>query len=173
MTEDLNLTQTYEKLLKKTFKQIDDVQARLDEEIENPDGTVAPLASSIKALSSVAAEFARQRELAEVKEMTTVPVAALKEYHTEFFPKILTGLNELKKRIEGDLPPDQVAAFAKAWQANLRFYNNAVNDAIKYIDTGRLIKRGQELALEEIVRRRCTKVNDLKTKIKLSKEEEN
>lgn len=170
--QELNLTQTYGELLAKTFSQLREIQSRLDDEIRGGSPGVSQVATAIKSLSSVASEFARQKELAEVNEKTTVPVAALEEYHKEFFPRILAGLGELKKRIEGDLPPDQVATFARAWQDNLRFYNNAVTEAIQFIDTGRLVKRGQELLLEDILRRRCAKSHDLKKKVKLAKEED-
>ena len=130
------------------------------------------LTGSIKQLASVIADFTRQKELAEVSEKSKIPVEVLEVYHNEFFPKILQGLEELKKRIEADLPAEYVSAFVSAWQHNLRFYNEAVAEAVQYIETGKLIKRGQEMLLKDIMRRRNNKVADVSTKIKKENEED-
>lgn len=130
------------------------------------------MTGSIKQLASVIADFTRQKELAEVSEKSKIPVEVLEVYHNEFFPKILQGLEELKKRIEADLPADCVSVFVAAWQRNLRFYNEAVAEAVQYIETGKLIKRGQELLLKDIMRRRNNKVADVSTKIKKESEED-
>ena len=166
------LTDEYEGLIAKSFAQIKQLQNNLDEEIYDGSIHTSALTGSIKQLASVIADFTRQKELAEVSEKSKIPVEVLEVYHTEFFPKILQGLEELKKRIESDLPSDCVPAFVSAWQRNLRFYNEAVTEAAQYIESGKLVKRGQELLLRDIMRRRNSKVSDVATKIKKENEED-
>lgn len=148
------------------------LQNNLDEAIADESLHTSALTGSIKQLASVIADFTRQKELAEVSEKSKIPVEVLEVYHNEFFPKILQGLEELKKRIEADLPADCVSAFVSAWQRNLRFYNEAVAEAVQYIETGKLVKRGQEMLLKDIMRRRNNKVSDVSTKIKKESEED-
>ena len=105
------------------------MQDNLDDAIAEESLHTSALTGSIKQLASVIADFTRQKELAEVSEKSKIPVEVLEVYHAEFFPKILQGLEELKKRIEADLPSDYVPAFVSAWQRNLRFYNEAVTEA--------------------------------------------
>lgn len=167
-----SLTQKYEALLAKSFQQVADLQCKLDEAILNDSLHTTALTGGIKQLASVIADFTRQKELAEVSEKSKIPVEVLEVYHTEFFPKILQGLEELKKRIEADLPADCVSAFVTAWQRNLRFYNEAVTEAAQYIETGKLVKRGQEMLLKDIMRRRNNKVADVSTKIKKESDED-
>lgn len=124
-----SLTKKYEALLAKSFDQVADLQCKLDEAILNDSLHTTALTGGIKQLASVIADFTRQKELAEVGEKSKIPVEVLEVYHTEFFPKILQGLEELKKRIEADLPADCVPSFVTAWQRNLRFYNEAVAEA--------------------------------------------
>lgn len=164
MTE--SLTQKYEALLAKSFDQVADLQCKLDEAILNDSLHTTALTGGIKQLASVIADFTRQKELAEVGEKSKIPVEVLEVYHTEFFPKILQGLEELKKRIEADLPSDFVPSFVAAWQRNLRFYNDAVQEAIQFIESGKLVKKGQEIMIKDIMSRRNNKVNDVTRKLK-------
>lgn len=166
MTKSQNLTQRYEALLNRSFKQITNLQDNLDEAIAEGSLHTSALTGSIKQIASVIADFSRQKEIAEIEEKSKIPVEALEAYHNEFFPRILQGLEELKKRIESDLPTDTVPDFVAAWQRNLRFYNDAVAEAAQYIDSGRLLKKGQELMLKEIASRRNHKVNDITRKLK-------
>lgn len=166
------MTQKYEELIVKSFQQVKKLQDNLDDAIAEESLHTSALTGSIKQLASVIADFTRQKELAEVSEKSKIPVEVLEVYHTEFFPKILQGLEELKKRIEADLPADCVSAFVSAWQRNLRFYNEAVTEAAQYIETGKLVKRGQEMLLKDIMRRRNNKVADVSTKIKKENEED-
>ena len=160
------LTQKYEELIVKSFQQVKKLQDNLDDAIAEESLHTSALTGSIKQLASVIADFTRQKELAEVSEKSKIPVEVLEVYHAEFFPKILQGLEELKKRIEADLPSDYVPAFVSAWQRNLRFYNEAVTEAAQYIESGKLVKRGQEIMIKDIMSRRNNKMNDVTRKIK-------
>ena len=71
--------------------------------------------SGIKDLTSTYNDLSRQRQMAEIQENKMLPMEILDRYKTTFYPRLQTGVEELRISIENLLPTSMVAEFKAAW----------------------------------------------------------
>lgn len=135
-TDETSNTEKYKLLEQTAFAQLRKCQTLLDNSINEQDfQTLRAYVGAVKDLSSQFNELTRLRQIAEIQDGNYLPMTILERYKTHFYPRLNSGLDEMKIAIENELPSEMVADFQHAWnKAYYRFKDaareaeNALND---------------------------------------------
>lgn len=147
MNENVTNTEKYKLLEQTAFAQLRKCQMLLDNSINEQDfQTLRAYVGAVKDLSSQFNELTRLRQIAEIQEGNFLPMSILERYKTHFYPRLNSGLDEMKIAIENALPPEMVADFQHAWQASYYRYKDAAREAEKALNEYRDIASREALA---------------------------
>lgn len=90
---------------------------------------VRQCAAALKDLATVHDGLTNAQKLAEIRDKQILPISILDEYRQTFYPKLDSGLHELKLGIESTLPGHMRADFLRAWNLNYYHYADAAREA--------------------------------------------
>lgn len=147
MNENATNTEKYKLLEETAFAQLRKCQMLLDNSINEQDfQTLRAYVGAVKDLSSQFNELTRLRQIAEIQEGNFLPMSILERYKTHFYPRLNSGLDEMKIAIENALPPEMVADFQHAWNSAYYRYKDAAREAEKALNEYRDIASREALA---------------------------
>lgn len=147
MNEQATNTEKYKLLEQTAFAQLRKCQMLLDKSINEQDfQTLRAYVGAVKDLSSQFNELTRLRQIAEIQEGNYLPMSIFERYKTHFYPRLNSGLDEMKIAIENALPPEHVADFQHAWQVSYYRYKDAAREAEKALNEYRDIASREALA---------------------------
>ena len=147
MIDNATNTEKYKLLEQTAFNQLRKCQMLLDNSINEQDfQTLRAYVGAVKDLSSQFNELTRLRQIAEIQEGNFLPMSILERYKTHFYPRLNSGLDEMKIAIENALPPEMVADFQHAWQAAYYRYKDAAREAEKALNEYKTLASREALA---------------------------
>lgn len=127
---NLSLVERYKMLEGTAFNQLRKTQLLLDDAInEQQFQTLRIYVGGVKDLTSTFNELCRLRQIAEVQEGNFLPMAIFERYKTEFYPRLNSGVDELKIAIENALPSECVPEFQRAWHKCYYRWKDAAKEA--------------------------------------------
>lgn len=144
---NLCLVEKYKLLEMTAYNQLRKCQQLLDTSICEQDfQTLRAYVGAVKDLSSQFNELCRLRQIAEVQEGNYLPMSILDRYKTTFYPRLNSGIDEMKIAIENELPAEMVAYFQKAWNKAYYRYKDAAREAESAINDYKQLAANEALA---------------------------
>lgn len=140
------LVQRYRLMEDKSYNQLRQIQTLLDTAINNEQfQTLRTYVQGVKDLTAIYNDLCRLRRIAEVQEGEILPMSILDRYKTTFYPRLESGVDELRISIENYLPPDIVPEFQRAWQKSYYRYKDAAREAEKAINDYKILAADEAL----------------------------
>lgn len=144
--EPEELVERYKLMEDKSYQQLRQIQALLDVAIgEGQFQLLRTYIQGVKDLTATYNELCRLRRIAEVQEGDILPMDVLDRYKTTFYPRLESGVDELRISIENMLPPDTVPDFQRAWQKSYYRYKDAAKEAEQAINNYKIIAADEAL----------------------------
>lgn len=146
MGEPEGLVERYRLMEDKSYQQLRQIQSLLDAAISSEQfQTLRTYIQGVKDLTSTYNDLCRLRRIAEVQEGEILPMSVLDRYKTAFYPRLESGVDEMRISIENMLPPEMVADFQRAWQKSYYRYKDAAREAEKAIVDYKLLAADEAL----------------------------
>lgn len=141
------LVERYKLMEDKSYQQLRQIQSLLDYAISNEQfQTLRTYVQGVKDLTATYNDLCRLRRIAEVQEGEILPMSVLDRYKTAFYPRLESGVDEMRIAIENNLPPEMVADFQRAWQRSYYRYKDAAREAERAIVEYKIIAADEALA---------------------------
>lgn len=145
--EPEGLVERYKLMEDKSYQQLRQIQSLLDYAISNEQfQTLRTYIQGVKDLTSTYNDLCRLRRIAEVQEGDILPMSVLDRYRTHFYPRLESGVDEMRIAIENYLPPEVVPDFQRAWQKSYYRYKDAAREAEKAIIDYKVLAADEALA---------------------------
>lgn len=145
--EPSGLVERYKLMENKSYQQLRQIQSLLDYAISNEQfQTLRTYIQGVKDLTSTYNDLCRLRRIAEVQEGEILPMNVLERYKTAFYPRLESGVDEMRISIENLLPPDVVPEFQRAWQKSYYRYKDAAREAERAIVDYKIMAADEALA---------------------------
>lgn len=136
----------YKALEDRAYNHIEFIQLALDAAMNAGDfSDLRTYVSGIKDLTSTYNDLSRQRQLAEIQENKMLPMEILDRYKTTFYPRLQSGIEELRISIENLLPTAMVPEFKSAWKKSYQRYKDAAIEAESAINDYKIIAAEEAL----------------------------
>lgn len=146
-TEPEGLVERYRLMENKSYQQLRQIQSLLDYAISNEQfQTLRTYIQGVKDLTSTYNDLCRLRRIAEVQEGEILPMSVLDRYKSAFYPRLESGIDEMRISIENLLPPEMVADFQRAWQKSYYRYKDAAREAERAIVDYKILAADEALA---------------------------
>lgn len=146
-SEPEGLVERYRLMENKSYRQLRQIQTLLDNAIMNDQfQTLRTYVQGVKDLTTTYNDLCRLRRIAEVQEGEILPMSVLDRYKTHFYPRLESGVDEMRIAIENLLPPDTVPDFQRAWQKSYYRYKDAAKEAERAIVDYKIIAADEALA---------------------------
>lgn len=140
------LVERYRLMENKSYTQLRQIQTLLDYAISNDQfQTLRTYIQGVKDLTSTYNELCRLRRIAEVQEGEILPMNILDRYKSYFYPRLESGIDEMRISIENLLPPDIVPEFQRAWQKSYYRYKEAAKEAENAINDYKILAADEAL----------------------------
>lgn len=171
--EPEGLVQRYKQLEQTAFNQLRRTQLLLDEAITQQQfQTLKIYVGGVKDLTSTFNELCRLRQIAEVQEGNFLPMSILERYKSEFYPRLNSGVEELKLAIANALPPDLVPEFQRAWNVSYYRWRQAAKEAENALMNYKILAQEEALsALDKKENKRDRAKKHVRDKLKKSSHE--
>lgn len=145
--EPEGLVERYRLMEDKSYQQLRQIQSLLDYAISTEQfQTLRTYIQGVKDLTSTYNDLCRLRRIAEVQEGEILPMSVLDRYKSAFYPRLESGVDEMRISIENMLPPEMVADFQRAWQKSYYRYKDAAREAEKAIVDYKILAADEALA---------------------------
>ena len=145
--EPEGLVERYRLMENKSYRQLRQIQTLLDYAISNEQfQTLRTYVQGVKDLTATYNDLCRLRRIAEVQEGEILPMSVLDRYKTAFYPRLESGVDEMRISIENLLPPEMVADFQRAWQKSYYRYKDAAKEAESAIVNYKIMAADEALA---------------------------
>ena len=136
----------YKALEDRAYSHIELIQLALDAAMNAGDfSDLRTYVSGIKDLTTTYNDLSRQRQMAEIQENKMLPMEILDRYKTTFYPRLQSGVEELRISIENLLPTAMVPEFKSAWQKSYQRYKDAALEAENAINDYKIIAAEEAL----------------------------
>lgn len=145
--EPSGLVDRYKLMEDKSYQQLRQIQSLLDYAISNDQfQTLRTYIQGVKDLTATYNDLCRLRRIAEIQEGEILPMSILDRYKTTFYPRLESGVDEMRIAIENYLPPEAVPDFQRAWQKSYYRYKDAAREAENAIVQYKILAADEALA---------------------------
>lgn len=131
-----------------TYAQLRQIQDLIDNAIMSGNAAnIRTYVSCQKDLFASLRDTVRERQLSAIQEGQLLPISVLRRYKTAFYPRLQTGIEDMRLTIESLLPTTMRAEFKKAWHDAYTRYIDAARDAENAINDYETLAKEEALSL--------------------------